>query len=179
MGEIVVLAKLVQCLWRAGNDASGDALLDVGEPIEAFAAHHRVGNYTFFAQPLQRAGAYFQQVGQLLAREPDFRRMQWVGLFFEDVIGDSFDLLAQIPVDFVIECDDLHSCRFVVSAAKMMFRKTMLSIVGNDYGKFLRMTQKTVTEIIIHCHFCYPSSSNVKKFLSLYRFKNRDYEISR
>ena len=55
MGEIVVLAKLVQCLWRAGNDASGDALLDVGEPIEAFAAHHRVGNYTFFAQPLQRA----------------------------------------------------------------------------------------------------------------------------
>ena len=43
MGEIVVLAKLVQCLRSAGNDAAGDACLHVGEAIEAFAAHHRVG----------------------------------------------------------------------------------------------------------------------------------------
>ena len=119
------------------------ALLDVGEPIEAFAAHHRVGNYTFFAQPLQRAGAYFQQIGQLLAREPDFRRMLWLCLFFENVIGDSFDLLAQILIDLVVESDDFHLCRFLVYAAKMTVRHATVSIVGNDYGKFLRMTQKT------------------------------------
>ena len=142
MGEIVVLAKLVQCLWRAGNDASGDALLDVGEPIEAFAAHHRVGNYTFFAQPLQRAGAYFQQVGQLFAREPDFRRMLRLCFFFEDVIGDSFDLFAQILIDFVVECDDFHSCRFVVSAAKMTVCLATGSIVGNDYGKIFRVQKQ-------------------------------------
>ena len=143
MGKQIVLAKLVQCLRSAGNDTTGDALLDVGEPIEAFAAHHRVGNYTFFAQPLQRAGAYFQQIGQLLAREPDFRRMLWLCLFFENVIGDSFDLLAQILIDLVVESDDFHLCRFLVYAAKMTVRHATVSIVGNDYGKFLRMTQKT------------------------------------
>lgn len=138
MGKQIVLAKLVQCLRSAGNDTAGDARLDVGEPIEAFAAHHRVGNYTFFAQPLQRAGAYFQQVGQLLAREPDFRRMLWLCLFFEDVIGDSFDFLAQILIDLVVESDDFHLCRFLVYAAKMTVRHATVSIVGNDYGEIFR-----------------------------------------
>lgn len=94
MGKVVVLTKLVQCLRSAGDDAAGDALLDVGEPIEAFAAYHRVGNDPLFAHPLQCAGAYFQQVGQLLAGEPDFRRMLRSCLFLEDVIGDPFDFLA-------------------------------------------------------------------------------------
>lgn len=110
MGKVVVPAKLLQCLRSAGNDAAGDALLDVGEAIEAFAAHHRVGDDPLFAQPLQRAGAYFQQFGQLLAREPDFRRMLRSCLFLEDVIGDSFDLLVQILIDLVVECDDFHFC---------------------------------------------------------------------
>lgn len=138
MGKVVVPAKLFQCLRSAANDAAGDALFHVGEAIEAFAAHHRVGNYTFFAQPLQRAGAYFQQVGQLLAREPDFRRMLWLCLFFEDVIGDSFDFLAQILIDLVVESDDFHLCRFLVYAAKMTVRHATVSIVGNDYGEIFR-----------------------------------------
>ena len=94
MGEIVVLAKLVQCLRSAGNDAAGDACLHVGEAIEAFAAHHRVGDDPLLAHPLQRASTYFQQVGQLFAREPDFRCLLRSCLFLEDVIGDPFDFLA-------------------------------------------------------------------------------------
>jgi hypothetical protein len=43
----------------------------------------------------------------------------------------------------VVESDDFHLCRFLVYAAKMTVRHAMVSIVGNDYGKFLRMTQKT------------------------------------
>lgn len=142
MGQIVVLAKLVQCLWRAGNDAAGDALLDVGEPIEAFAAHHRVGNDTFFAQPLQRAGAYFQQVGQLLAPKPDFRSMLRSSLFLENVIGDSFDLLAQILIDLVVESYYFHFCCMLFFAAKIRYCRTAYSIVGNDTGIISGIIQK-------------------------------------
>lgn len=94
MGEIIVLPKFLQRLRVAGDDAAGDALLHVGEPIKAFAAHHRVGYHPLLAHPLQRAGTYFQQIGQLLARKPDFRSMLRLSLFFEDVIGDPFDLVA-------------------------------------------------------------------------------------
>lgn len=94
MGEIIILAKFLQRLRVAGDDASGDALLHVGEPIKTFTAHHRVGDNPLLAHPLQRAGTYFQQVGQLLAREPDFRRMLRLCFFFEDVIGYPLDLVA-------------------------------------------------------------------------------------
>ena len=73
MGEIIVLAELFQCLRSAGNDTTSNTLFHIGEAIKAFAAQHRVGDNPLFAHPLQGAGAYFQQVGQLLACEPDFR----------------------------------------------------------------------------------------------------------
>lgn len=94
MIEVIVPAKLLQCLWSAGNDAAGDACLHVGEAIETFAAHHRVGDDPLLAHPLQGTGTYFQQGGQFFAREPDFRCLLRSRLFFEDVIGDPVDFLA-------------------------------------------------------------------------------------
>ena len=148
MGEIVVLAKLVQCLWRAGNDAAGDALLDVGEPIEAFAAHHRVGDDPLLAHPLQRASTYFQQVGQLFAREPDFRRMLRLCRFLENVIGDSFDLLAQILIDLVVESYYFHFCYMLFLAAKIRYCRTADSIVGNDTGMISGIMQRRRKNLI-------------------------------
>jgi hypothetical protein len=64
--------------------------------------------------------------------------MLWLCLFFEDVIGDSFDLLAQIPIDLVVESYYFHFCCMLFFTAKIRYCRTADSIVGNDTGMISR-----------------------------------------
>lgn len=139
MRDVITFPKFFECLRIAGYDPFDDTLFYIRKAVQAFVPQHGIRDDTLFAHSLKRSCTDFEQVGKFIAREPDFRLPGGIRLFLEDVIGDTLDFVFQILVHLVIECYDFHDCSIFRSyAAKVYDCKTILSIVGTDYGKIFR-----------------------------------------